>query len=751
MASAVVVMVEVSVAVVVVVVTLRPFGVRGGASVAAAEASLEGVLSLPPDSPQAPTLAVGGRLQRFAAEWEKVTSDPWVLSVVRYGLRIIFTSPPPQRCQVRVTPLPREMDKRDALLKELTDLLNKRAVVRIRGSVRSLSNQEGYFSTFFLTPRKSGAWRPILNLKPLNVYMRPPCFKMETLAAILLALRSGYWAASLDLKDAYLHVPMHSSARRWLRFHLNGAPYEFRVLPFGLSAAPRTFTMVVRAVAEFLRERGIRIFVYLDDWLIVAPSRQLLLEDILVVREVVSRLGFVINLDKSTLMPTQRIEYLGAWIDFSLGRVFPTAARINSITQCADRLILSQSAEARLLLRMLGLMASFVDILPLCRMRMRPLQAHLLQHYRAWVHPLSQEIPIPSSLHPSLIWWSNPDNFREGMPFPPTLAHFTLTTDASKQGWGAHLLNHRLSGLWSRTQARRHINVLELWAVFLALRRLRRLVRGKKVAVRSDNQTVVSYINKQGGTRSPSLCLEVCKLLSWCRRWDISLIASFLPGQDNTIADRLSRRLQKHSTRDRPVRGSSVEWRLNPRVCKQIFRLTVRPHVDLFASPSNHQLSLYYSRGADPGAIGGDALLQDWVGLVGYAFPPIALIPRVLSRIAQTNSCLILLVAPWWPRHPWFVQLLELLVATPVRLPRVVGLLVDHPRRSPVPLRTLRSLRLTVWTLSSSPSRRRAFLGGLPPSHQRQGDLLPDTLTIRGWSGSGPGVATDRLVRSRPL
>ena len=730
------------------VVVATPLG--GAANAAVAGAPLAGVPSLPLDFSQAPTLAVGGRLRHFAAEWENVTSDPWVLAVVQYGLRIVFTSPPPQQCRVRVTPLPQETDKRDALLKELMELISKKAVVRIQGSVKSLSSQEGFFSTFFLTPKKSGEWRPILNLKPLNVFMRPPSFKMETLAAILLALRPGYWAASLDLKDAYLQIPMHKSAWRWLRFFLNGAPYEFRVLPFGLSAAPRSFTMVVRAVAEFLRERGIRIFVYLDDWLIVAPSHQLLLEDIHKVREVVSRLGFVVNLDKSILTPTQQIEYLGARIDFLRGRVFPTAARIDSTTHCADLLIRSQTAEARLLLRMLGLMASMVEILPLCRMRMRPLQTHLLQNYRAWSHPLSWQIPIPPVLHPSLEWWSDPINFKEGMPFPPALADFTLTTDASKQGWGAHLLSYRLSGLWSATQARRHINVLELWAVFLPLRRLRHLVRGKKVAVRSDNQTVVSYINKQGGTKSPSLCLEVCKLLTWCRRWDISLIASFLPGQDNTLADRLSRRFQQPAP-DRPVRCSSVEWRLNPRVCKQIFRVVDRPHVDLFASPNNHQLPLYYTRGADQGALGGDAMLQDWAGVVSYAFPPIALIPRVLSKIAQTTNCLTLLVAPWWPRHPWFVQLLELLVATPVRLPMVEDLLLDHPRRSTIPLRTLQSLRLTVWTLSSSPSRRRAFLQELPLSHRRQGDRLPDTLTIRGLSDTEPGVATNRLVLSLPL
>ena len=507
-----------------------------------------------------------------------------------------------------------------------------------------------------------------MNLKPLNKFMRPPPFKMETLAAILQVLQSKSWAASLDLKDAYLHVPMHSSARRWLRFYMNGAAYEFKVLPFGLSAAPRTFTRVVKAVAEYLRCQGVRIFVYLDDWLIVAPSPQLLQKDIRTVCDLVSRLGFIVNLEKSSLKPTQRITYLGADLDFARGLVFPSMDRVTSLVRCARSLLRLTIVEVRLVLRMLGLMCSMIDVLPYCRLRMRPLQRHLLQRYRAWIDPLHMKISIPTSLHKSLTWWSNPRNLRQGIQFPPTPPTLTLTTDASKQGWGAHLLHHRLSGLWSHAQARYHSNVLELWAVHLALRQLRPLVRGKKVAVRSDNMTVVCYVNKQGGTRSVLLCKEVTKLLRWCRRWDISIVASHVPGMDNTLADALSRRLRPPPS-DRPVRGSSVEWRLDPGVCARIFARLDRPHIDLFAAQNNHQLPLYYARGTDERSAGADALSQDWQGIIGYAFPPIAIIPRVLAKVAQTDNCLILLIAPWWPRQPWFVLLLDLLVSEPVRLP----------------------------------------------------------------------------------
>ena len=45
----------------------------------------------------------------------------------------------------------------------------------------------------------------------------------------------------------------------------------------------------------------------------------------------------------------------------------------------------------------------------------------------------------------------------------------TLTTDASKLGWGAVLDTQSTGGLWSSTESQNHINYLELLAVFLGL------------------------------------------------------------------------------------------------------------------------------------------------------------------------------------------------------------------------------------------------------------------------------------------
>ena len=391
------------------------------------------------------------------------------------------------------------------------------------------------------------------------------------------------------------------------------------------------------------------------------------------------------------------------------------------------------------MLRLLGLLASLVDNVPLCRLRMRLIQLHVAAHYRPWVHPLDRLIPVSGSLRKALSWWRYEPHLQFGIVFPPRCPSLTLTTDASKKGWGAHLLGHRLSGFWSPFQARHHINVLELWAVHLALRGLSFLVKGQCVMVRSDNMTVVSYLNKQGGTRSPSLCRETVSLLCWCEKRQIELKAEHVPGLENHLADALSRGGPQSISAKR-VRGSSVEWRLNPMVCQTIFARVDRPHIDLFASSRNFQIPTYFSWEADAQALGRDALNQDWSGLLAYAFPPFALIPRVLLKLSQTPSCLVILVAPMWPRQLWFPRLTELLVAEPVRLPLRPDLLSIPELRQKVSMHTVRTLHLTVWRISADPSLRRDFLTRLPISPCRQGEIRQDQLTLLDSNASVSGV-----------
>ena len=87
----------------------------------------------------------------------------------------------------------------------------------------------------------------------------------------------GDWFFSMDLEDAYFHIQIAPHHRPFLRFAFKGQAYQYTVLPFGLSLAPRTLTKCMDAALTPLRQRGVRVLNYLDDWLIIAQSEVQLL------------------------------------------------------------------------------------------------------------------------------------------------------------------------------------------------------------------------------------------------------------------------------------------------------------------------------------------------------------------------------------------------------------------------------------------------------------------------------------------
>ena len=117
----------------------------------------------------------------------------------------------------------------------------------------------------------------------------------------------------------------------------------------------------------------------------------------------------------------------------------------------------------------------------------------------------------------------------------------------------------------------------------------------------------------------------------------------------------------------------------------------------------------YFSPASDLRAAGTDALLQSWDDLQAYAFPPIAIIRRVLLKLRSSKNCELTLIAPFWPQRDWFPDLLELLSDVPVTLSGRRDLLRQaHFHRFHL---NLPMLQLTAWQLSSdSPSRPASLL-----------------------------------------
>ena len=161
------------------------------------------------------------------------------------------------------------LQKDQALADCIQSLLSKNAIERVE-NVKYL----GFYSRLFLVPKPHQRWRPVIDLSRLNTFLHVEKFKMETPESIRTSLIPGEWVSSIDLSDAYLHIPIHPNSRKYLRFCHRSQLFQFTSFPFGLATAPQVFTMIVKEVKLMALSRGLRLHQYLDDWLIRSQSQE---------------------------------------------------------------------------------------------------------------------------------------------------------------------------------------------------------------------------------------------------------------------------------------------------------------------------------------------------------------------------------------------------------------------------------------------------------------------------------------------
>ena len=530
-------------------------------------------------SPVVENPPVGARLQRFWQVWHSLGANPRVVSILQEGYNLPFKEKPPlTRSPVIISGYANPVKSRH-IKDSLQALIQKQAVEKV-----TTPSSLAFYNRLFLVPKPNRKWRPILDLSRLNCYLATSSFKMETPETIRLSLQKGEWVTSLDFSDAYFHIPIGQRSRKFLRFFLHGQAYQFTALPFGLSTAPLEFTKVAKEVKLMAQARGIRIHQYLDDWLLRAPCPETCLLHTRTLLDLCHRLGWVVNMTKSELVPQQVFNFVGYRFDLSQGLVKPTQERWVALSQKINDLLNRQVCSVRQFMSLIGLLTATEKQVVVGRLHMRPIQWHLKRH---WHVPESLEkiIPLPQALHTHLRWWLSPKNVLKGQPLHPLQHALQLFTDASNEGWGAHLGDFTARGLWSIQESAFHINLLELKAVLLALKQFERLCWNQTILVCSDNTTVVSYINKEGGMKSGSLCALLWRLLMWCNQRQIVLRARHIPGHLNVIADKLSRHGQVIQT----------EWSLLQEVFDQICRRWHKPEVDLFATKFNHKLPRFVS------------------------------------------------------------------------------------------------------------------------------------------------------------
>ena len=141
-----------------------------------------------------------GMLFKFFDQRRSFTSNRFVLNMV-WGHHLQLRSHPPLFCDTSSFNVNAAAAHHPVIQKEVDELLAK-------GAIEPSSGGAGFYSNMFVVPKLTGGLCPILNLKHFNHFMHIPSFKMPTLKNVWQLIQQGDFAFSIDLQDAYLHVPI---------------------------------------------------------------------------------------------------------------------------------------------------------------------------------------------------------------------------------------------------------------------------------------------------------------------------------------------------------------------------------------------------------------------------------------------------------------------------------------------------------------------------------------------------------------
>jgi hypothetical protein len=587
-----------------------------------------------------------------------------------------------------------------------------------QGVIRRVTTQEiktpGYYSPVFTVPKPGKTERRfIFNLKRLNKMIHCPSFKMERLTDALSLINQNDWLTSLDLTQAYHHIPVHPQWQRYLRFLAKFEDdqvraYQYTCLPMGMNVSPRIYQKTMKVVVEQLRTQGIRCCVYMDDLLIIASSKEESNRMTQLAAQLITQAGFLINQEKSETIPTQTIRFLGVEIDTRTMIVRIPDDKLTKARNKLNKILLDldegRPVTVRTWASLIGTIGSLRDAIAETRMYL----VHIQRDKQEFLDQLGWEAPMTISAQAweELMFWKQhlTDLATKGRRFQFIPHDITLATDASELGYGAMIESGaplsaedqdlEFQGQWSDKEADRHNNWRELRAAVLAIQHFSNKFnwRQRKILVRTDNTVTLAYLNRLGG-KIPHLNEELIALHKFCKARDLTLVAEYIPGIENVIADQLSREIPSEHR----------EWSLPQDLFNQIQgHLPLPMTIDLFASEINRKTSIYLSLKPEPESNGVNAMSHHWGNRndLLYANPPFTLIPKILQKI-QIEAARVLLVTPVWPTAVWWPTLINLCMDLPI--------ILNCTMQSDLNPSKANCWTCAAWTISGDTSERTSF------------------------------------------
>ena len=503
--------------------------------------------------------------------------------------------------------------------------------------------------------------RVCLDLRFLNCWIKDSPFTLDTLKDIPRSLRPGAYMAKLDDKCGYKNMWVHPSSRSLFGFEWCGYYFWMNTLPFGWKSSAYVYHTTNCQIADFLRRHQVPVLTFIDDrWLSEIMSTDSPADGftraqiaIYAACQIVLRLGFFINLEKSVLVPQRVILFLGLHIH-SIDRAFSVPSNKKKQFQELREYILGREKVRRhTLQRFAGKCISFLLAVPAAKLYTAEVNLAISRSF----HTVGR-VPVSPALRQEILYWRFLDHCRELFPWrEETHVSVTLASDASGFKWGAsiHTKGDTLNfGDYFTVEDCAHtILVKEALALENALRAISMHIRNKRVTVQVDNMALLGAWQRQGSRSTPlnNVLKDIFHLLVQC---NVHLTLEYVSSQENP-ADAPSRLLTKADAKLTPTSWLYVN---------QAFGGADGHSLDLMALDSNSMTAAdgtplrHFTPWPSPGSAGVNMFSQRVSPVENcYVFPPISLIASVLAFVREQGLTCSVVVPFLQPLPPWFPML----------------------------------------------------------------------------------------------
>lgn len=385
--------------------------------------------------------------------------------------------------------------------------------------------------------------RPVGNA--LNDFATTNKFRYQTIQDAVDLVKTGYYMAKIDLANAYRCVKVHPSNHplTGLKWNFSGdVSPTFMVdtrLPFGARKSPEIFNLLTQTVRKMMATKGFsNMVVYLDDWIIVAPTYQECLNGMNTLLSLLRKLGFQINYSKME-GPSQRLVFLGILLDSLDMTLYLPSEKIADLLCTLQYFRTRQKVTKRKLQKLAGKLNWASQCVYGGRIFMRSILNKMNSLNLPW-----HRTRMTKDIRRDVVWWITfLQDFNGTIPMIDSRPAAPVCIDACNVGAGAVFRGDCVYTRWQdvlHNPTSVHINAKEVLALEPAACVWAPAWANQKVYVYTDNQVAACVINK--GSSKDKLIMDSLRRIFWLSvHYNFRLKALYYPGERNVIADAVSR------------------------------------------------------------------------------------------------------------------------------------------------------------------------------------------------------------------